>query len=184
MLVSLNVSSEQKANWLKLQNTQKLGSGSSQLPRALALLSFGSAGPTAFWGDSESTSSVPPKVSSLIMLNEEGSIVNSDLLASKSLDKGMTFITPKVLTPISPNGVLPSATFKLVSYCFQSKLFLLMTKSFHDVSSVNDYGQSVHGVTMVLILTALLDGHCSFRSTCSIHGCTRENFVAREVGWN
>ncbi len=29
MLVSLNVSSEQKANWLKLQNTQKLGSGSS-----------------------------------------------------------------------------------------------------------------------------------------------------------
>jgi hypothetical protein len=27
-------------------------------------------------------------------------------------------------------------------------------------------------------------GHCSFRSTCSIHGCTRENFVAREVGWN
>jgi hypothetical protein len=48
------------------------------------------------------------------MLNEEGSIVNSNLLASKSLDKGMTFITPKVLTPISPNGVLPSATFKLV----------------------------------------------------------------------
>jgi hypothetical protein len=29
MLVSLNVSSERKVNWLKLQNTQKLGSGSS-----------------------------------------------------------------------------------------------------------------------------------------------------------
>jgi hypothetical protein len=101
------------------------------------------------------------------------------------LDKGITFITPKVLTPISPNGVLPSATFKLVSYCFQSKLLLLMTKSFHDVSFVNDYGQSVHGVTMVLFLTALsVYGHCSFRSTCSIHGCTRENFVAQEVGWN
>lgn len=150
-----------------------------QLPRALSLLSFGSAGPTAFWGDSERSSSVPPKESSLIMSNEEGSIVNSDLLASKSLDKGMTFITPKVLTPISPNGVLPSATFKLVSYCFQYKLFLLMTKIFHDVSFVNDNGQGVHGVTMVLFLTALsVYGHCSFRSTCSIHGCTRENFVA------
>jgi hypothetical protein len=47
------------------------------------------------------------------MVNEEGSIVNSDLLASKSLDEGMTFITPKVPTPISPNGALPSATFQV-----------------------------------------------------------------------
>lgn len=83
-----------------------------QLPRALALLSYGSAGPASFWENLERTSSShtgSPPVDS----NGKG-IFTSEVQINKSMDQGMTFITPKVTVPNSPAGVLPPTSFKLV----------------------------------------------------------------------
>jgi len=84
-----------------------------QLPRALALLSYGSAGPTAFWGTTgrNKSSATEPKSQE----SEGNDIYTSEVLANKPLDRGMTFINSKVATPYSPEGVLPDAPFKLVS---------------------------------------------------------------------
>lgn len=76
-----------------------------QLPRALALLSYGSAGPTAFWGTKKSEKDHQE--------SEEKDTTSSQL--NKTFDRGMTFINSKVTTPYSPEGVLPDAPFKLVS---------------------------------------------------------------------
>lgn len=84
-----------------------------QLPRALALLSYGCAGPTAFWvtnGRNKKSSVTEP-----ISEESDGNdIYTSEVQVSKPLDRGMTFINSKVAAPYSPEGVLPDAPFKLV----------------------------------------------------------------------
>lgn len=79
-----------------------------QLPRALALLSYGSAGPTAFWGT--------PATEQKSQESQGNDIYTSEVQANKAIDRGMTFINSKVATPYSPEGVLPDAPFKLVSF--------------------------------------------------------------------
>lgn len=81
-----------------------------QLPRALALLSYGSAGPNAFWGTTGRKDEEKSQGS------EGNDIYTSEVQGSKSLDRGMTFRDTKVTIPYSPEGVLPAAPFKLVSY--------------------------------------------------------------------
>jgi hypothetical protein len=81
-----------------------------QLPRALALLSYGSAGPNAFWVSTVRNNGEKSQES------EGNDIYTSEVQGNKSLDRGMTFKDTKVTIPYSPEGVLPAASFKLVSY--------------------------------------------------------------------
>ncbi|XP_024388450.1 uncharacterized protein [Physcomitrium patens] len=83
-----------------------------QLPRALALLSYGSAGPTAFWRPMrQSNSSATGENSQESEVKES---YDSEVPVNESLDSGMTFINPKVAIPFTPVGVLPAAPFKLI----------------------------------------------------------------------
>ena len=76
-----------------------------QLPRALALLSYGSAGPGSFWRKLDKSNSAQAGGSG---------IITSEVQVNK-LDRGMTFIPPKITVPNSPEGELPAAPFKLVN---------------------------------------------------------------------
>lgn len=98
-----------------------------QLPRALALLNYGSAGPTAFWGTpgKNNNSSATEQKS---QESEGNDIYTSEVRANKSMDRGMTFINSKVATPYSPEGILPNAPFKLVSYISFCSIFWIDDK--------------------------------------------------------
>ena len=90
-----------------------------QLPRALALLGYGSAGPNAFWAT--------PGRNNGEKSQESGGndIYTSEVQDNKSLDRGMTFKNTKVTIPYSPEGVLPDAPFKMVSYVSSSTMKLI-----------------------------------------------------------
>lgn len=78
-----------------------------QLPRALALLSYGSAGPGSFWRKLDKNKSTSAQAG--------GSGITTSEVQINKLDRGMTFISPKITIPSAPEGELPAAPFKLVN---------------------------------------------------------------------
>lgn len=109
-----------------------------QLPRALALLSYGSAGPTGFWRTTkkEHSSATEQKPQE----SEGKDICTSEVPVNKSLDREMSFRNPKVATPYSPEGVLPGAPFKLVNYIrFYSSILMNITAEYLEFCTLSQF---------------------------------------------